>query len=842
MSTIWNDLRYALRQLRKSPGFALTAMLTLACGIGVNAAVFTVFDQVLLRNLPVEKPDELVMLQAHSKFETGGLNSYGGDSTLYFAYPAYRTMRDGDRKLQGLAAAAVQNAGIVTAKDADQKMIQLVSGNYFAVMGLQPVIGRLLTPADDVYHAPNPVAVLSADYWRSRLGGDPSILNQVVQINGVPVTVVGIVPHSGLMDDNAAAVFLPITLQPRVDIGHGDQLDNPLDRWLNIVGRLAPDTTRSQAEGELNTLWWNWRRDTLTAESHHIGNKTDWLKTHLSVANGERGISLFEKQLGGPIKALQAMALVVLLIACANVANLLLVKAAGKHAELALRGALGASRRRIFQQVLAEGLLLGGAGAAAGLSLGWMSLRLLQKFVPETSSLHDLLASPMDWRAITFCAVAGVITSVFFSLAPALVSIRVNLLRALHGQTGAVSGSGGWLRNLFVAGEIALSLVLLAAATVFSWALYQLRNVDPGFRADHVLTFQVDSSALGKSGPQVRNDYESIREGALRQPGVRSVVYAREGLVTGDETTRNITVAGYDAKDNDASPNFNWTSSGFFSTMQIPLLAGREFSPQDTVTSSQVAVVDEAFVKHYFGGDVQKALRGQFAVGAGNDVKPDIQIVGVIPTIRAISLQDPPSVPSIYLPYAQAFSAGGHYGRRLPATFFIRTGRDPAQLAGAVRSIVHGVDGNLPVTGLETMQEHLDGAISQTRLMSMLTMSMGGLALILAAVGLYGVLAFAVAQRTREIGIRIAMGADKGNISELVLRQVGVLALAGIAVGSALAWMAVRTLQQNSGLQPAPLWLHLLAGMVLAGVILAAGYLPARRAAAVDPMEALRSE
>ncbi|QNI34293.1 ABC transporter permease [Alloacidobacterium dinghuense] len=842
MTTIWGDFRYAFRQLRKSPDFALTAVLTLALGIGVNAAVFTVFNQVLLRTMPVQKPGELVMLEEQSKYETGGLNSYGGDNPLYFAYPAYQTLRDGDRTLRGLAAAAVQPASIVTAKDADQNMMQLVSGNYFSVMGLSPVLGRLLIPADDVYHAANPVAVLSADYWRSRFGGDPSILNQAIRVNGVATTVVGVVPHTGLMDDNRAAIFLPITMQPQLDIGHGDQLGNALDRWLNIIGRLSPGVARAQAEEELNTLWWNWRRDTLNLQSHHIGDKTDWLKTHLFLTNGSRGISLYSKHLGSPIRALQAMALVVLLIACANVANLLLVKAAGKHADLALRAALGANRRRIFQQVLAEGTLLGAAGAVAGLGIGWLSLKLLLKFVPDVSSLHDLLSSSMDWHAITFCALAGIVTSVLFSLAPALVSMRVELLRALHGQTGAVSAKGSWLRNLFVTGEIALSLALLVAATVFSWTLYQLRNVDPGFGADHVLTFQVDSSALGKSGPQVENDYESIRNAALRQPGARSVVYARGGLITGDESGRNITVAGYETRDNDPSPDFNWVSSGFFSTMQIPLLAGREFSGQDTAALQKVAIVDEAFVKHYFDGDVRKALRGQFAFGAGNDVRPDIQIVGVIPTIRAISLEEPPPVPFIYLPYAQVFAAGGHYSRSRPATFFIRTSGDPGQFASMMRTIVHDVDRNLPVTGVETMREHLDNAISQTRLMSMLTLSMGGLALTLAAVGLYGVLSFAVAQRTREIGIRIAMGADKGNISGLVLRHVGGLAAVGLAMGSALAWVAVRLLRQNGGLQPAPVGLQLLAGLVLVVVILAAGYLPARRATSVDPMEALRAE
>ena len=307
MQTFFQDMLYALRQLRKATGFTLTAVLTLALGIGVNSAIFSVFNQVLLRNLPVQKPNDLVLLQAHSRYETGGLNSWGGNNELYFAYPAYQTLRDRGHQLQGLAAASVMPASVVTERDANRTMMQLVSGNYFTVMKVAPLMGRLLSPADDAYHAGNPVVVLGEDYWHSHFGNEPSILNQTIKVNGAPFTVVGIVRHNGLMDSTPVALFLPITLQPAVSSGNTDVLNEPLNRWMNIVGRLSPGVTRTQAELELNTLWSTWRRETLQTRSSQINDRDGWLETHLSVVSGARGISLLADSLGGPLRALQSL-------------------------------------------------------------------------------------------------------------------------------------------------------------------------------------------------------------------------------------------------------------------------------------------------------------------------------------------------------------------------------------------------------------------------------------------------------------------------------------------------------------------------------------------------------
>jgi putative ABC transport system permease protein len=842
VTAIWNDLRYAFRQLRKSPGFALTAVLTLALGIGVNAAVFTVFSKVLLHTMPVQKPGELVMLEAHSQYDTGSLSTEGGDFHLYFSYPAYKYLHDNNRTLEDLAADVPGSANLVSAKDADRVNMHLVTGNYFNVMGLRPVLGRLLTPTDDVFHAGNSVAVMSEDYWKSKLGSDPAILNQVVKINGTPFTIVGVVRHSGLLDDEHPAVFLPLSMEQAVIQSDHERLTDPLFAWAVLVGRLPAGTSRKQAETQLNVLWWNWRKEALKTEEHHIGNKEGWLKTHLSLRSGARGVPVLEEMLGEPLKVLEGMALVVLLIACVNVANLLLVKAARKHAELAVRGALGASRWRIFQQVIAEGLLLGLIGAMAGLALGWLSFKLLIHSIPATNYLRDVLDAPMDWKVIAFCIAAGVMTSLLFSVAPALLSMRVNLLRALHGQSGSVAGGGGWLRNLFVSAETALSLVLLIGAAVLSWNLFQLRHVDPGFATSHVLTFRVDASALGKNDPQVKEEYETLQNEILREPGVRSVDYAMDGLLTGNTSGSNITVKGQPSTGNDPPPNRDEISRGFFSTMQIPLLAGREFSAQDTLASPKVAIVNETLVKRYFGGDTRKALGQQFGFGSGN-VKTDIQIVGVVPAIRAAKLENASSLPLIYLPYDQSYSADGKSRGSHPASFYVGTSGDPAALAGTLHSLLHRLDQDLPMPDFEPMEEHINSSIFETTLMALLSSVMGGLALALAAIGLYGVLAFAVAQRTREIGIRMALGGDKGSISKLVLRQVGVLVTGGLVAGLALASAAFKILQSKAvKLSGAPIWLYCVAGVSLILVMLAASYLPARRASRVDPMRALRAE
>lgn len=840
------DLRYAIRQLRHSRGFTFAAVSVLALGIGANAAVFTVFDNVLLRNLTVRDPGRLILLGENSRYETGRLNVNAGSTDLTFAYPAYQALRHASHGICDLAAFSYGTAVLTWNDSTTYVNMQLVSGNYFSLLGVRPVLGRALSAADDRENHADSVIVLSEEYWRARFGADPSILDRAVTINGQAFTVVGVVQHQGMFAGAPANIFLPITLASGGTLGeyttpgHMNVLRDPLNRWMNIVGRLSPGITNDQAEARLNAVWWNWRRDMLQTARDNVRDKIGWLQTHLTVRTGARGISLLSRDFAEPLKILQAMALLLLLIACANVANLLLARAARREGELAVRGALGASRRRVFQQLILEGLLLGFVGAAAAVAFAWLGLRLLLSAVPADNSLHSALTTGVDARTLAFCVLAGIVTSVLFSLAPAVLSMRIDLLRSLHLQNHAFTMGGGVLRSLLVTSEISLSCALIAGAAVFGWNLYQLSHTDPGFATSHVLTFTVDTGKTGRRSAHFHSDLGSIEAALQGQSGASSVAYAADGLISGNTGGGNITVYGNPASRSDEMvPDRNWVNPTFFSTMQIPLLAGRSFTSEDTEAGQRVAIVDEAFVQHFFRGDRQRALGGQFGFGGGDRVKTDIHIVGVIPTVRATSLSGAPPVPFIYLPYTQT------YGPRPgpPATFYVRTVGNPSGLAVAVRAIVNRTDPALILSGLETMQEHLGDVTYGPRLVTTLSLLMGALALLLAVLGLHGLLMLAVAQRTREFGIRVALGAGRSNIFTIVIALVCRVVLPGMAAGALIGWAGVRELlHRDASLVQAPGSIFFAAAALLVVVMAVSSYLPARRAVSVDPMQVLRSE
>lgn len=834
LGRLFHDLRYAFRQLRKYPGFSVTAILMLALGIGANTAVFSVFHQVVLRTLPVRDPNQLVLLSEKSAAEDGSLSSWG-DQSLYFSYPAYLSLRDGNHSLEGLSATAIDTVTLATGDSAENVTTEFVTGNYFDVLGVRPLLGRDITTADDVYHKGNPVAVLSEGYWRSQFGSNPAILNRTVHLNGKLFTIVGVVSYRGLTNEYVPALFLPITTQNQVIPG-SDRLPDELWRWITLIGRRKTNVTQSQAEAELNGLWLNWRRAVLT--KMHRGGDFDqrWMQTHLSLRDGDRGLPFLESLMGDPVKILLWMVFVVLAIACGNLAILLSVKAVRRQREFALQGALGASRGQLFRQVLVEGMTLGLLGYAAGLVLGAFILRVILKMLSANSDLRDALTFQMDWHVLTFAGILGIVTSVLFSVAPALSSMKIDLIKSLHSEGNATTAKSGF-RNLLIAGEIALSVVLLTCAGLFAWTLHQLRSVNPGYSTSQLVMFSVDASALGKNAGQVRNEYAAISDRLRNLPEVSGVSYASMEFLSGDQSGSDIAIDGYSIKPYEhVTPDFNWITPEFLSTLQIPLLAGHNFTLQDHEGAQKVAIADEEFVKRYYGGDMRAAL-GRL-VGLGEGSKPDTQIVGVVPVLRSINLQSNPGTAFLYFPYDQIWTMRHSH----PATFYVRTSGNPQDLIARIRALVTNVDNALPIEGLKTMHERIDSSVFEQRLMATLAATMAGLALFLSAVGLYGVLAFSVAQRTREMGVRIAFGASKGKLAMLVLLQLARLSAAGIVAGIPLAWIGIRLLGKTASVNGNFVWMFAGSAILLLMVCGLAGFLPVQRALSVDPMEALRSE
>lgn len=839
-TSLLQSLRYSLRRLRRQPSFAILAVLVLAIGIGPTTAVYAVFRQVLLRQLPVHKPGDLVLLQEHSAYETGSFSSWGGGPENYFAYPALPALR---RVMPSLAAAAIAPATLVTNQAADRVTALLITGNYFGVLAQRPVLGRLIEPTDDTLHAGNSVVVLSEAYWRSHLGADPSVLNRSVALNGTPFTVVGVAAHTGIMDAQPADLFLPLSMHQAVSVGDATTLADPLSRFLFFVGRLQDGQTRASVAPALNTAWYNWRLDALQARSHNIGDAKGWMQTHLTVAPGARGLSLLQLQFGTPIIALQVMTVLVLLVACTNLANLLLARGAARRGEMAVRLALGSGRTALVLATATDALVIGCFGTALGLIFGWLCLRLLAHTLAADSTTGMALQAPWHWTVVCFAALAGLLTSVLFSVAPALAAGRVQPGESLRQQADAHRGTHTF-QNTLASSAVALSLLLLVASILFGWNLYQQSTAHLGFETDHLLSFRVDESGLG-ANPSVANQiYQDIHASLSVHSSVTNATYAVDGLLSGRGSDSNLTIEGRPDTASDPLVNHDLVGPAFLRTLRIPLLAGKDLNNQDEGETGNVAIVNQAFVHTFFHGDAGKAIGAHFGFGQHTHMAFEDRIVGIIPDIYQSDLSHSPTTPLLYMPFSQSL-ATHHLAARSapPATFYIRTSGDPSALAQDVRSIVHRIDPKLPILDMQTMQQLVAADIADTRLLFTLSVALGGLAALLAAVGLYGVLACQVARRTREIGIRMAVGATRANVIVLVLLQTLRLAAVGLAGGGVLAFFASRALHaQTAALSPAPPWLYAAMAVLLLLCALAAGVLPARRAAHVDPMEALRTE
>ncbi len=831
------ELVLAFRRLVKTPFVTTVAVLSLGLGIGANTAVFSMFNQILLRPLPVAAPDELVNLASPGPKNGSVSCGNAGDCDAVFSYPMVLDLSRDSPVFTGVAAHHLFGAN-VGYRDETLPVDGLeVSGNYFDVLGLRPASGRLIAPADAAHVGDAPVAVLSYDYWMTRFGHDASIVGRNVVVNGQSLTVIGVAPvdFDGTTRGTRVKVFVPITLRALLEppFASFDARDN---YWAYLFARLRPGTTMASAESGVNTTYHAILSQVELPLQKGLSStdQAKFLARRITLEDGARGQSYIFKQAATPLTVLQVVTVVVLLIACANIANLLLARAAGRAGEMAVRLSIGASRAQLIRQLLLESCVLAALGGIAGLFvLNWTVGVMVAKL---PFGAIDPAVSHVSLGVLLFAGALSIGTGLLFGLFPALHSTRPDLAATLKGQAGQPAGArtAARFRIALVVTQIALSMGLLTCAGLFTKSLLNVSRVDLGVKIDQVITFGLNPQRNGYTPVRSQQLFADViaRIGAM--PGVTGASAARVPLIANSNSSTSIAVEGYTPAAGDRmSVNFNEIAPAYFRTVGMPLLVGRDFSEADALGAPKVAIVNETFARRFSLGlnPVGRRMRR-----GGSDGSPfDMEIVGLVQDAKYSSVRA--AAPAVFfLPYRQ--------NDKLAAlTFYAKAGGDSSALISAIRPLIASFDPNLPVQRLETMPEQVAQNVSNDRLMSTLSASFAGLATALAAIGLYGVLAYTVSQRTREFGLRMALGATPANVQRLVLRQVMWMTLIGGAIGLGLAigagYIARALLFEMGSRDPVVL---ATSAVTLALVALAAGFVPAVRASHVDPMQALRWE
>ena len=825
----FDDVRYSFRNLRRTPVFTIVAVLSLALGIGANTAIFTLLDQVLLRTLPVKNPGELVTL--HSA--PGPFNGSSRCDSTCISYPAYRELRDRNQVFSGILALWRLALSFTDGDRTERVRGELVSGNYFEVLGVEPALGRTFTQDDDRVVNGHPLVILSYDFWLRRFGGNPSVLNRSVRVNGQPMTVVGVTRSGfqGLEVGKAVDVMVPMLMKPLMTPTWND-LEERRSIWMSAIARLKPGVSRTQAEAAMQVVWRPiLEADLATNPTAGESFRKRYAAKKLLVDDVSKGQSQLRRQFSTPLLVLMAMVGFVLLIACANVANLLLARAAARQKEIAVRLALGASRARVVRQLLVESTVLALAGGAAGLAIAWWSGKALLQFLPDSASTQVLSTTP-DLRVMAFAFALSLATGILFGLAPAIQSTRPAIAPTLKDQQSNVSAGAKRLRGALVAAQVALSLVLLVGAGLFAKSLYHLQSVYPGFRTSNLISFSIDPSLNGYAQPRMKQLFERLEDSLARIPGVTAVTSTEIAPLSGNDSMSTVKVEGYQPKpDENMNPYTNDVGPGYFSAMGIPLIAGREFTRADASGAPTVAIINEKMAQYFFGKE--SALGRRF--GFGRDKTTNIEIVGVVKNSKYDNLREE-MTRTVYLPWAQD-------DRIEQMTFYVRSSQHAGGIGSALRGAVAALDANLPVYDLATVETGIANSIYIDRMIAALSTFFGALATLLAAIGLYGVMAYNVARRTREIGLRMALGAERGSVLWLVMKEVALLAGVGIAVALPAAYAVGRAVNsQLYGVPPADFAVLAGGALLLALVAAVAGYFPALRATRVDPLVALRYE
>jgi putative ABC transport system permease protein len=833
---VLSDLRYAWRQLRKSPGFAVTAVVTLALGIGATTAIFTMFDQVLLRMLPVERPQELVRLDWHGSF-SGSMSAFGGDIGNYYSYPMYKDLRDRNQVFSGMLAAMRTNLGVAWQNQAENERAEIVSGNYFEVLGLKPAVGRLFHASDETAKNANPVVVLTYDYWRTRFGASREVIGQPLMINGHPFTIVGVAPENfhTAIGGYRPRIFLPVTMSeiamPWTVPGH--RLDNHLNLWLTVVARLKPGVTIPQAQAGVSPLWHSLRAQEITLYPHASEKfKERYVdKSTIKVVDDSRGFAPQRMDLETPLVILLSMAGLLIAMCTLNVATLLLLRSAARVREMSMRYALGAKSSRIVRQLLIEGGLLGAAGVAGGLALSPVLALTLVRLMTSTDPGKEPYSASVDLRVLLFTLGLALVVSVLFSIAPALHFLRPDLAGALRQSTGTASRKSQRFRKAAVGVQIALSVLLLGGAGLFVRTLGNLREQPVGFDTRNLVAFALDPSESGYGENKTPPIMTAALERLERVGGVQSVAGTTDPELEGDSSMDGWQIQGHKQAEGE-NDDFETASitPGYFQTLRLPLLVGRDFNVADKTGAPKVAIVNQSLAKRFYGSAPNALGR---MIGDGDKV--DTTIVGVVGDVKHQNLRTDIG-PGVYLPYAQMDHPTG-------LSVYVRSAGAPENVEPAIRRAIHDQDPTLVVDEMETMTTVVDMSASNERSLAILAAAFAVLAAILAAVGLYGVLAYSTQNRTREIGVRLALGAPRHTLVALVVREMawiaGIAAVVAVPATVGLAHFFRSQLYGVSTWDPVTMVLALL---LTALMVALASALPAHRATAVDPMVALRTE
>jgi predicted permease len=829
---LWQDLRYAARMLAKTPGFTAIAIVSLALGIGANTAIFTVAKKVLFDTLAVHDPAQLRLLSwigGRDQPMSSTWGAYddapaGGKTGTTFSYPVIEQLRKVPNVFTDLIAFKDLHQLNVTV-DGHPEILQgeLDSGNAFSALGIEPILGRAILPADDAGPGAGPVAMISEAWWAQRFSRSPAVIGKRISVNGVPITIIGVAPayHLGLKTSTAAQIFLPLTMQPLVVVRpEGSLLTDADTWWVLALARLAPGVSEAQAQSALDVAMRQATLATLPHARHMEG-------FHLRLLPGNRGLDPLRREFSRPSYVLLALAGFVLLLACVNLANLLLARSAARQREMSTRLALGATRSRILRQVLTESLLLSMAGGAAGLLLGYFTRNVIPSLLEDPWQPNHLILN-FDWRVLAFTLAITLATGVLFGILPAWQATRVNVNAALKDVShSTLTRQRLWMGKTLIIVQVALSTVLLVGAGLFVRTLINLSRAPLGFHPDHILLFDLNPPRSHYTDQQILRLYEQLEEKLAALPGVKAETVSSEPLIANDRWTTGFHIAG---RQPDRERDHAWANSvgvDFFSTMGIPLLTGRSFTAQDTATSPKVAVVNQALVRKFFpGGD---PIGQTF-----ND--EHIQIIGVVADAKFFDVRsDPP--PTYYMDYRQWLD------RARGISFEIRTAADPSSVLQQVRAAVESLDHDLPLVDVRTQTEQVAATMSGPRLFAQLTGGFGLLALVLASIGIYGVMAYTVARRISEIGIRMALGAQARQVLAMVLREASWLAIAGVVAGAAAALLLTRLVgSMLYGLSASDPVTFAAAACLLIAIALLAGFAPARRASRVDPMQALRHE